>query len=142
MLLLAVALVLQTPPKIDRDAYGVPQIHASSFADAFYQAGYATAEDRLWQMENSRRVARGKMAEAFGAKYIQSDKETLSISYTDEELDQQFDRLSPEVKEAFDNYVRGVNAYIDLAKIGGTLPAGYKDNGLDVAPWSKEDSLA
>jgi len=142
MLLLAVAILFQTPPSIERDAYGVPQIHASSISEAFYQSGYATAQDRLWQMENSRRIARGRMAEAFGAKYIQSDKETLSISYTDDELDQQYGRFKPEVKEAFDSYVKGVNAYIDQAKAMNTLPAGYKENSLEPAPWTKEDSLA
>lgn len=143
MLLLAVAIAFQTtPPKIERDAYGVPHIRAASVSDAFFQAGYATAEDRLWQMEQSRRVARGRMAEAFGPKYIASDKETLSVSYTDDELDQQYARFTPEVKDAFDGYVRGVNAYIDQARAAGTLPTGYKDNGLDVAPWTKEDSLA
>lgn len=143
MLLLAVALALQaTPPQFERDSYGVPHIRAATASDAFFQAGYATAQDRLWQMEQSRRVARGKMAEAFGEKYIQSDKETLSVSYTDAELDQQFDRLKPEVQDAFSSYVRGVNAYIDQARGGGTLPSGYKDNGLDPAPWTKEDSVA
>src|SRR5438874_436404 len=143
MLLLAAAFVLQTtPPKVDRDEYGVPHIHATSIGDAFFQAGYATAQDRLWQMEQSRRVARGKMAEAFGSKLIASDKETLSVSYTDDELDQQYSRFDPEVKEAFDSYVKGVNAYIDQAKSTATLPSGYKEAGLDPAPWTKEDSLA
>ena len=143
MLSLAVAAILQTtPPKIDRDPYGVPQIQAGSLAEAFFDAGYATAEDRMWQMELSRRVARGKMAEAFGSKYAESDKETLALSYTDDELDQQYDRFKPEVKEAFDNYVKGVNAYIDQAKAANTLPHGYAEDKLDPAPWTKEDSLA
>jgi penicillin amidase len=144
MLVLTAALVLRqtSVPVIERDAFGVPQIHAASVSEAFFDAGYATAEDRLWQMENSRRIARGKMAEAFGAKYVQSDKETLSVSYTDDELDQEYAHLTPEVKSAFDNYVDGVNTYINQATSSGTLPAGYKDNALEVAPWTKEDSLA
>ena len=143
MLLLAAALALQTtPPKIDRDTYGVPQIHASSESEAFFDSGYACAQDRLWQMEQSRRVAEGRMAAVFGPKYEQSDKEMLSICYTDQQLDQQYDRFTPEVKDAFDNYVRGVNAYIDQAKADGSLPDGYKDGGFDPEPWRKEDSLA
>jgi len=143
MLLLAAALALQsTPPHIDRDAFGVPQIHASSEADAFFQSGYATAEDRLWQMEQSRRVARGKMAEAFGSKFVKSDRETLSVCYTDAELDEQYNHFTPDVKQAFDSYVAGVNAYIDQAKANNTLPPGYKEDGLEPMPWTKEDSLA
>src|SRR5579885_1189167 len=98
MLLLAVALAVQsTPPNIERDAFGVPQIHASSVSEAFFDAGYASAEDRLWQMEQSRRVAEGRMAEVFGPKFVSSDKETLTFNYTSEDLDKQYDRLSPEV---------------------------------------------
>lgn len=140
---LALALALQAPaPSLNRDSYGVPHIQASTWADAFYQEGYATAEDRLWQMERSRRVAEGRMAEVFGPQFVNGDKETLTVSYTDADLDAQYEHLEPAVREAVDSYVRGVNAYIDQAKAAGTLPAGYKENGFEPAGWTKEDSLA
>ncbi|MEA2553925.1 MAG: penicillin amidase [Fimbriimonadaceae bacterium] len=143
MLLLAVALAFQTtPPKIARDAFGVPQIKAATMSEAFFQEGYATAEARMWQMEYSRRLARGRLAEVFGESYGNADKEVLKISYTDAELNQQYARLNPEVRDAFDSYVRGVNSYLMNAKTGGTLPAGYKDNGFDPVEWTKEDSMA
>lgn len=140
---LALAFALQsTPPALDRDSYGVPHIRAATWGEAFFQEGYATAEDRLWQMERSRRVARGRMAEVFGPQFVNADKETLTVSYTDADLDAQYDHLKQDAKEAVDQYVRGVNAYIDQAKAAGTLPAGYKEKGFEPVAWTKEDTLA
>ena len=79
-------------PAISRDEYGVPHIQASTVSDAFFQAGYAVAQDRLWQMESSRRLARGRLSEVFGKALVNSDREILSTGYTDEELQQQFDQ--------------------------------------------------
>src|SRR5947209_19191657 len=83
------------PPQITRDAYGVPHIVGKDVSDACFQAGYAVAQDRLWQMETSRRLARGRMAEVFGEQFVKSDKEVIAIAYTDTELDQQCDHRSP-----------------------------------------------
>lgn len=141
MLALACALALSAAPDIKRDAYGVPLIQASTQAEAFYLAGYAVAQDRLWQMETSRRVARGRMAEVFGPTYVASDKEVLQVGYTDDELQTQLNRLSPEIKTAFREYARGVNAWIEEAKRSG-LPEGYAKSGFSPEPWTELDSAA
>lgn len=132
----------QTPSPIERDAYGVPHIYAGSFDDAFYYAGYAVAEDRLWQMENSRRLARGKMAEVFGSRFAASDREILKTAYTEEELKTQVSELGADARRAFELYAKGVNAYIDKAKQEGKLPKGYADNGFTPDPWQVTDSAA
>jgi penicillin amidase len=143
MLLFALALaLLQGPSPIERDAYGVPNIYASSWEDAFYYSGYAVAEDRLWQLETSRRVARGRMAEVFGPDYAASDREILRTSYTDAELQKQFDGLTTRSKASLTQYARGINAYIDEAKKAGKLPAGYAKAGFAPEPWSVLDSVA
>ena len=46
-----------------RDAHGVPHIRAQSLADALFAQGYVTAQDRLWQMDLSRRNAEGELSE-------------------------------------------------------------------------------
>jgi len=145
MLLLLAALALQqsvAAPKIARDDYGVPHISAPTWNEAFFDAGYATAQDRLWQMELSRRLAQGQMAEVFGSKMVDSDKEVLSLGYTTEELDKQFEDLNPKVKAAFENYAQGVNTYIREATQNHSLPAGYGENGFSPRPWLVEDSVA
>ena len=86
MLSLLVGLSMLQSEPIQRDDYGVPHIKAASMDEAFFHAGYAVAQDRLWQMENSRRVARGRMAEVFGPSFVASDREVLAFAYTDDEL--------------------------------------------------------
>lgn len=141
MLPVLAALVLAAPSGIVRDAYGVPTISAPSAGEAFYAAGYAVAQDRLWQMETSRRLARGRMAEVFGSAYVASDKDILQSGYTDEELQAQLDKLSPQLRMAFAEYARGVNAWIDEAKANG-LPEGYAKAGFSPEPWTALDSAA
>jgi len=42
-----------------RDEFGVPHIVAQSEYDAFFTVGFTHAQDRLWQMELTRRVGMG-----------------------------------------------------------------------------------
>lgn len=139
----ALLLSLLAPPvSVPRDEFGVPHVQAASWDEAFFQAGYAVAEDRLWQMEGSRRLARGKMAEVFGKAMAEGDKEVLQSGYTDEELAQQIAKLAPNLRAAYREYTRGVNAYIDFAKAENKLPKGYADAGFQPEPWTEVDSAA
>ena len=54
---------LQSEVKVDRDAWGIPHIQASSPEDLAEAQGYVTAQDRLWQMDLLRRAARGQLSE-------------------------------------------------------------------------------
>ncbi len=139
MLLLVAGQSSANPAEpIVRDGYGVPHISASSASDAWMWAGYATAEDRLWQMEQSRRLARGKMSEAFGAKYVASDTEILKSAYTDEEIQQQIDALPASIRDIFDNYAKGINRFIAENR----LPAEFSKYGLKPEPWTSLDTAA
>ena len=142
MIPLLFALAASVPGTIDRDNYGVPTISAPNLRSAFYQAGYAVAQDRLWQMENSRRVARGQLAEIRGASAIASDTETLKLGYTDEELGEQLDHGSGRLRQIFESYADGVNAYIAVAKMNNLLPKGYQELGFEPRPWESIDSVA
>jgi len=48
---------------IRRDSWGVPHIFAHTVYDLFYGYGYAVAQDRLFQMEMSKRSVNGTVAE-------------------------------------------------------------------------------
>jgi penicillin G amidase len=133
--------ILQNGAEITRDAYGVPRIQATTTGSGFRGFGRAVAQDRLWQMELSRRLARGKMAE-LGAQYRRSDEATLKQGYTDEELQEQFDALPSAVRDAFRAYVQGVNDEILARLESGTLPPGYRERGLTPEPWTELDSVA
>ena len=137
-----VILAGTTAPAIQRDAFGVPHIRASTWVMAFHDAGYAVAEDRMWQLENSRRLARGRLAEVFGPSFAASDREVLKGGYTDAEIQEQVNRLPGPVQDAYRSYAEGVNTYIRDARDAGTLPKGYKDSGFEPEAWTVVDSAA
>jgi penicillin amidase len=140
MLLCAVASLLlgQTPNLVTRGDYGVPYINATSVDDAWKAMGYAVAQDRMWQMELSRRLARGRMAELLGPQYVASDKEVLQTSYTEDELKQQIEHLPASLQNAFTQYAAGVNQF--LAE--GNLPPEFAKTGDKPEPWTPTDSAA
>lgn len=139
---LSLSWIAQDATPIERDTYGVPHIYSSSLEEAFFYAGFACAEDRLWQMEMSRRLARGSLAEVLGASRAAADQTAAASRYTDEELKEQFDQLSQRAQTIFESYAKGVNAYIRLARSSDTLPPDYGANGFEPAPWTVEDSAA
>ena len=134
-----VALGLILPlPTIERDDWGVPNVVAASEAEGFKGLGFAVAQDRLWQMEMSRRLSRGTMAEVMGSAYVAADRETLKTGYSDAELQAQFDSLPPNLREDYFAYAEGVNQRIASLP----LPTGYAANGFTPAPWTVLDSVA
>src|SRR5947207_5079205 len=65
---------LSSSVSVLRDAQGVPHITAATADDLFLAQGYVTAQDRLWQMDVSRRYAAGEMAEIMGPQMLASDR--------------------------------------------------------------------
>ncbi|HPQ16835.1 MAG TPA: penicillin acylase family protein, partial [Bryobacteraceae bacterium] len=64
---------------IVRDTLGIPHITAATIEDALFLQGYATAQDRLWQMDGLRRLAAGRLAEVFGPAALESDREARRL---------------------------------------------------------------
>ncbi|MBV8402685.1 MAG: penicillin acylase family protein, partial [Gammaproteobacteria bacterium] len=67
---------LSAPVRIARDALGEPTIDAASRADLAYATGFAHGVDRFFQMDLSRRLAAGELAELFGAVALEQDRST------------------------------------------------------------------
>lgn len=127
---------------IFRDAYGVPRVFAPSVRALFFGNGYAVAEDRAWQMEKYRLDAEGRLAEVFGEKLIDHDKQVRLEGMTREEWRHEFDQLPPEDQEIIQSYVDGVNSYLDAAQKAGTLSAEFAQSNWKPAPWVVEDTMA
>ncbi len=140
-MVLAFLLALQ-PTSIQRDGYGVPWITATSEGEAYFLFGKAVTEDRLWQMEMSRRLSRGRLAEVLGRSALASDQQIAKTGYSDDEILAQFKTLPTNVRAAFEEYARGVNETIAFRRDSGTLPEGYAHNGFDPEPWTPLDSCA
>ncbi|MBX3110373.1 MAG: penicillin acylase family protein [Fimbriimonadaceae bacterium] len=140
--LILASLLLPNQPNIERDPFGVPKVHAENVVEAYRLDGLACSQDRLWQMEMSRRQCRGKLAEVLGPAAERSDRQVLARAYTDTELQAQFDALPADVRAAFAAYSDGVNQDIADRTKAGNLPAGYKEYGFTPEPWTVLDSCA
>ncbi len=68
---------------IRRDERGIPYVEAQNDEDLYFGQGYATAQDRLWQMDLFRRTARGELAEVFGISLstLPLDQDKLHRTY-------------------------------------------------------------
>src|ERR1700753_2135189 len=64
---------LAAPVRILRDRYAIPHIVAGSYDDAAFALGYAHAQDRLWQMEMTRRFVQGRLSELVGEPALTTD---------------------------------------------------------------------
>ena len=69
---------------IIRDDYGVPHIFSNSKEGLAFGAGYAIAQDRLWQADVFRRQATGRLAE-LGLANIEYDFWNRLYGYSKEE---------------------------------------------------------
>jgi penicillin amidase len=132
---------LSAPVTIRRDAHGVPHIEAATQADLFVAQGYVTAQDRLWQMDASRRAANGDLAEILGPGPVQNDKtqRVLQIRLTAQRI---YNHLSPADRAVLDDYARGVNLYIAQCEKSHTLPPEFRLLGYRPEPWSGVDSVS
>jgi penicillin G amidase len=129
---------VSSPTTIERDANGVPHVLAGSDADAYFAIGYAHAQDRLWQLELQKRMASGRMSEAFGKKSIEADVwfRTLGLY---EAARTAWPALSPEAQASLTAYAAGINAWIDEKH---ALPVEFRVLGVEPEHWTELDSLA
>jgi penicillin amidase len=67
---------LKAAVSITRDALGVPTITAADRADLAFATGFVHAQDRYFQMDLSRRLAAGELAELFGPVALAQDRNT------------------------------------------------------------------
>ena len=123
---------------VGRDRWGVPHVNATSMEDAAFAMGVVHAQDRLWQMEVTRRVATGRISELIGTDGINIDRFIRRVGLhrvaREEEL-----RLAPEARRMLKAYAAGVNG---IAQSGRALPLEYRLLGVTPEPWEPMHSLA
>ena len=135
----------RTDVTVRRDGWGVPRIFGETDEAAQFGAGYALAEDRLFQADVFRHVARGEMASFLGGQqWYDYDRAWRREFYTDDELLAMLDRFYDERERAmFQAFLDGMNAYVDEARRDPRkLPAEYA--ALQILPekWELRHSLA
>ncbi|MGA8876831.1 MAG: penicillin acylase family protein [Candidatus Korobacteraceae bacterium] len=129
---------LSAPVIVTYDSLGVPNISASNLPDLFFAQGYITAQDRLWQMDMTRRFASGDLAVILGPKYVKYDREQRILGLR-QVAEKAAAMLDAQQREQFDAYAAGVNAYIEQHR--KTLPLEFRFLGYAPHVWTVEDSL-
>lgn len=131
---------LSAPVEVIRDQNGIPHISAKNNRDAFYTLGYIMASERLFQMEMSRRLAKGELSEVFGDKALPSDQLFRNLGLKDTALKlinkkKQDNSFDPQMLEESDAFYAGVNHFIETGK----MPIEFLIMGLKPRPFSLVD---
>jgi penicillin G amidase len=123
---------------IARDALGVPHVTASQWEDAIFLQGYATAQDRLWQMDVLRRLAAGELSEVLGSATLELDRDARRLRMR--RIAEEHMRTLPAADRAvFAAYARGVNYFIETHR--NALPLEFTLLRYGPRPWTIVDSL-
>ncbi len=126
--------------RIVRDEYGTPHIYADDFFGLYYGYGYAIAQDRLFQMEMSRRSTQGTVSEVLGPDYLDYDKNTRTL-FDPASIRRQMDALENRDKNVFEGYAAGINAWLSEIRTAPDqlLPKQFIDLDFSPSDWTAYD---
>lgn len=125
--------------EVHYDERGVPHIQAQNQLDAYRSLGYVHAQDRLFQMEIMRRLARGELSEIVGEKTLKLDRlfRTLRLHEHAQRYVRKIDQKSPPA-QALLAYLDGINQY----QAQGKKPLEFDLLGITPRPYSMEDTIS
>lgn len=123
---------------IRRDRWGVPHIEAANDTDLMFGFGFATAQDRLFQLDWVRRRARGQLAEVIGPEGVEADVfyRTLNLAGVAEK---EWQALPTETRSLLSAYCEGVNALIEASEPRWPIEFDLLD--YRPSPWLPTDTL-
>ena len=129
---------LSAKVRVVRDNHGIPTIEAASLDDLFFAQGYVTAQDRLWQMDATRRAAAGELAEILGPNLLKADREQRILGLRAGAGDAE-KVMSARDHGYFEAYARGVNAFIESHR--DKLSLEFRLLKYGPRDWTVTDSL-
>lgn len=138
---------LHRPVTVLRDRSGIIQITAEDRHDLFLAQGYTHAQERMWQMEISRRIGAGRLSELFGRSEVATDSYIRTLGWR---VAAQHDlaAMSPDVIAIMQAYADGVNAWITSHDgklstpfvVAGLLSGSGGLGGITLEPWTPLDT--
>jgi penicillin amidase len=129
---------LQKQVLVERDRWGVPHIRANSLEDLAEAQGFVMAQDRLWQMDLLRRVARGQLSEILGPATLDIDKQFRTFGFG-RAAERDISQMEPASRAVMEAYARGVNRFIEQHR--SQLPLEFSLLKYKPQPWQASDSL-
>jgi len=129
---------LQKQVTVERDRWGVPHIRANSLDDLAEAQGYVMAQDRLWQMDLLRHVARGQLCEILGKSTLAIDKDFRTMQFG-RVADRELAAMDADSRSLLEAYARGVNHFIEQHP--DHLPLEFSLLAYKPQPWQAADTL-
>jgi penicillin amidase len=144
---------VQRAVHVDRDAHGIPHIHAENDEDLFFAFGFAMAQDRLFQLDYLRRRGSGRLCEILGPDAKELDLMARVVGFESVlELDllartvgirriaeAEWARLPEETRTLLEAFSRGINLLIEQSR--DNLPVEFDLLDYRPEPWSPVDCL-
>lgn len=122
--------------EVARDVRGIAHIRAGNDHDLYFLQGWIHAQDRLFQMDVSRRQPSGTLAELLGPPALPSDVQLRTLGLR-RAASRSLPILSKRARKALHAYAEGVNAWVEAHP----LPPEYAALGLDsFEPWTTLDT--
>ena len=129
---------LRAGATVVRDRDGFAHVDAASMEDCAFAMGLVHAQERLWQLDLTRRVASGRISEIAGAEGLTADRFLRCVGLR-RVAEVEAERLDSEVLAMLEAYAGGVNAVIDS---GAKLPLEFRLLRTRPERWRPVDSIA
>jgi acyl-homoserine lactone acylase PvdQ len=139
---------------IVRNSYGVPSVYAKTTGGVWFGDGWAQAQDRLVQLELTRRAVEGTLSGIFGSPELGQDETARTFFYTSAEVRKQFQSMPAADRDALEAFSAGINAYENYAYADPASRVPYEffvlgqalgqSAGTPYRPaaWTPEDTVA
>jgi penicillin amidase len=128
-----------------RDNKGIPYVYAEFDSDLFFVVGYLQAQDRLFQLDITRRLFSGTLSEVLGNRTLGNDifMRSVGLMRVSEDLwkavQEETDPVSVKMVESINAYSAGINQYIAE---NHPLPFEFQLLGYSPTAWNPVDSIA
>jgi len=129
---------LEAPVTVSRNSDGIVRIQAQNEFDLYRALGFVHAQDRLWQMDFTRRVGSGRLSEIMGRATLSQDRFFRTLGFR-QIAEANLSHLAPQTLAALEAYAEGVNGYIQGHS--GSLPLEFEILRYRPEPWTPADSL-
>src|SRR3990172_7520528 len=130
---------LRASVEVIRDRWGVPHIYGQSIEDVLFAQGFVHAQDRMWQMDFSRRAGQGRVSEIVGAIGLDIDRFARTVGLA-RAAQAEIDATDPESLSLLDAYIAGVNASLRVAR--GRRAVEHRLLRVRVEPWTRLDTAS
>lgn len=131
-----------------RDRWGIPHVFSATDAGAMYGLGYATAEERGFQMTYGLRIIQGRLAEVIGDRprgnrkdtAVALDRKMRTFGWA-RAAERTAANLDASTRELLAAYCAGVNdGFAEQIRTGTRHPL-FKQLGVAPEPWTPADCL-